>query len=66
MAISDIQNMSRTVQSNLAIALQDSNEDLVTHAITNAAAAQSSPFDREEMMDELMNQIGLKVQRDGG
>lgn len=65
MAISDIQNMSRTVQSNLATALQDSNEDLVVNSVTNAVA-QSSSFDREEMMDELMNQIGLKVQRDGG
>ena len=65
MAISDIQNMSRTVQSNLATALQDSNEDLVVNSVANAAA-QSSSFDREEMMDELMNQIGLKVQRDGG
>ena len=65
MAISNIQNMSRTVQGNLASALQDSNDNLVS-PLVNAAAAQSNPFDREEMMDELMNQIGLKVQRDGG
>lgn len=66
MAISTIQDMTRTVQSNLASALQDSNDNLTSNSRPMPAPRSSFPFDNEDMMDELMNQIGLRVQRDGG
>lgn len=67
----DIFEMSNNVQNNLSTKLINSNQMTMEDMIDNVSKQTinfngSYMFNDEESMDNLLNQIGLAVQRKGG
>lgn len=65
--MTNIADISSVVQSSLSQTLFSSNEEMEALEENQVLSYQPSyPTNQEDQLDDLMNQIGLEVQRKGG